>query len=64
MSLQNEKIHQAPSTVVENRPTPRNTHDKKRRLYKLPEKEKPRFPINNMKGTGLNSNSGSQKTLE
>ena len=44
MSLQNEKTHQVPSTVVKNKPTSRNMHVKKR-SYKLP-KEKTRFPIN------------------
>ena len=39
--------------MVKNRPTSRNTHVKKRRSYKLPEKEKTSFLINNLNGTGL-----------
>ena len=35
MSLQNEKTHQVPSTVVKNKPTSRNMHVKKR-SYTLP----------------------------
>lgn len=60
LSLQNEKIHQVPSIVIETEPYQETCLWKREDPINFQRKKKNRFSINNLKGTGeLNSNNGS-----